>query len=62
MLRHHSQSRHLPQIPVRDPSSLVLWFLVGLALVSLVFTTRETSDPAQTRAALSSTTSSSTSL
>jgi hypothetical protein len=28
-------------MPIRDPSSFVLWFLVGIALISLVFTTRQ---------------------
>lgn len=47
------KSRRLPPIATRDPSSLVLWILMGLAIVSLAFTTREASDPGQTSVALS---------
>jgi hypothetical protein len=42
----------LPPMAIRDPSSLVLWVLMGLAIVSLAFTTRDASDPSQTSAAL----------
>jgi hypothetical protein len=38
---HHQRSRHHHPVPIRDPSSFVLWFLVGIALISLVFTTRQ---------------------
>jgi hypothetical protein len=37
----HQRSRHHHPMPIRDPSSFVLWFLVGIALISLVFTTRQ---------------------
>lgn len=48
---HDPRSRRLPPITIRDPSSLVLWFLVGLALASLVFTTRQIPETAQSNVA-----------
>jgi hypothetical protein len=49
------RSRLLPRIPIRDPSSLVLWFLLGLALASLVFTTRQIPETARNNVALNAT-------
>jgi hypothetical protein len=52
---HGPRSRSLPRMPIRDPSSLVLWFLLGVALVSLVFTTRQIPKTAQNNVALNAT-------
>lgn len=50
----HQRSRHHHPMPIRDPSSFVLWFLVGIALISLVFTIRQAaaSHDAQAAAAI----------
>lgn len=47
------KDRHAPLIATQTASSLVLWVLVGLAVVSLVFTTREIPNPGQADVAFS---------
>lgn len=51
----HQRLRHPPLMPIRDPSSFVLWFLVGIALISLVFTTRQAATSNAAQATLSTT-------